>query len=84
MGKHSIAEAEARLAELIDRALGGEEIVITRDGTGGVQLRPVPLEAPAQPLTPEDVDWLEARRVGRMPPEDAATLIRRMRDEEDY
>jgi prevent-host-death family protein len=89
MGKHSIAEAERRLAELIDRALKGEEVVITRDGVAVAELRPV-LEAQAErsapgPLTQEDLDRLKRNRVGsRMPPEDAATLVRRMRDEEDH
>jgi prevent-host-death family protein len=32
MGTHSIAEAENQLSKLIDRALKGEGIVITRRG----------------------------------------------------
>jgi prevent-host-death family protein len=82
VARHSVAEAKNRLSELIDRALKGEEVVITRHGTEVAELRPL---APApQSLTPEDVDWLAARRVGRMPEEDAATLVRRLRDEEDH
>ncbi|HEX2257118.1 MAG TPA: type II toxin-antitoxin system prevent-host-death family antitoxin [Afifellaceae bacterium] len=85
MGKHSIAEAEGRLAELIDRALAGEEIVITRDGRQAVALRPVTPVAPARPLTQEDMDWLAARRAGRKPSKiDAGTLLSQMRDEEEH
>jgi antitoxin (DNA-binding transcriptional repressor) of toxin-antitoxin stability system len=32
MSTHSIAELQDRLPELIDRALVGERVVITRDG----------------------------------------------------
>jgi prevent-host-death family protein len=79
MSKHSVAEAKNRLSELIDRALKGEEVVITRHGTEVVELRP--MRPVPRPLTHEDIDRLAARRVGRMPD---ATLIRRMRDEEEH
>ncbi|MGH9162235.1 MAG: type II toxin-antitoxin system Phd/YefM family antitoxin [Vicinamibacteraceae bacterium] len=45
----SIADAKARLAELVQRAARGEEIVITRNGKP--QARLVPL-SPATPRTP--------------------------------
>jgi prevent-host-death family protein len=80
MSEHSVVEAKNRLSELIDRALKGEGVVITRHGRPVVELRPI--LAPAKPITREAIDWLAARRVGRrVPGEDAATLIRRMRDE---
>jgi prevent-host-death family protein len=80
MGKHSVVDAKNNLSELIDRALKGEDVVITRHGQPVVELKPVP--RPAKPITPEAIEWLKARRVGRrMPREDAATLVRRMRDE---
>jgi prevent-host-death family protein len=80
MGKHSVVEAKNKLSELIDRALKGEGVVITRHGQPVVELKPV--SRPAKPITPEALDWLKARRVGRrMPRDDAATLVRRMRDE---
>jgi len=54
--------------------------VITRHGRPVVELRPI--AAPAKPLTHEAIDWLTARRVGqRKPRQDAAALVRRMRDE---
>ncbi len=82
MGKHSVADAKNRLSELIDRALSGEDVVITRHGHPVVELRPV--VAAARPVTAADVDWLAARRVGRLSlDEDAGQFVSRMRDEED-
>jgi prevent-host-death family protein len=37
----SVAEAKTHLSELIDRALAGEEVVITRHGRPVVALKPV-------------------------------------------
>jgi prevent-host-death family protein len=80
MGKHSVAEAKNNLSDLIDRALNGEGVVITRHGHPVVELTPV---APAaKPITPEAVDWLRQRRVGRrVPRENSVTAVRRIRDE---
>jgi prevent-host-death family protein len=80
MGKHSVVEAKNNLSELIDRALKGEDVVITRHGQPVVELKPI---APSvKPVTAASADWIAARRVGRrMPREDAATLVRKMRDE---
>ena len=41
MSEHTISDAESRLSDLIDRALAGEGIVITREGRPAVELRPV-------------------------------------------
>jgi prevent-host-death family protein len=80
MGKHSVVEAKNQLSELIDRALNGEGVMITRHGRPVVELKPI--MPPVEPITPEAVDWLAQRRVGRrMPREDAAALVRKMRDE---
>jgi hypothetical protein len=41
-----------------------------------------PILPAAEPITPEAIDWLRDRRVGRrMPRKDAAALVRKMRDE---
>jgi len=45
----NIAEAKAKLSELIDRALAGEEIVIARAGKPLVQLTPVEQMTQRQP-----------------------------------
>jgi prevent-host-death family protein len=81
MGTHSVAEARNRLSELIDRALKGEGVVITRHGRPVVELKPVAKE-PA-PVSLESLDWLAERRA-RLPvmSEDAGTFVSKMRDEE--
>jgi prevent-host-death family protein len=81
MSIHSVAEAKNHLPELIDRALKGEAVVITRHGHPVVELKPVP--PPPRRITQADIDWLDAHRVGvKQPQEDAGTLVSRMRDED--
>ena len=60
MSTHSVAEAKNQLSKLIDRALEGEPIVITRRGEPVVELKPV-RPAP-RPITKADIEWLRARR----------------------
>jgi antitoxin (DNA-binding transcriptional repressor) of toxin-antitoxin stability system len=80
MSTHSIAEATSQLPRLIDRALEGESVVISRDGQPLVELRPVARRP--KPLTPADIEWLDAHRVGTVPASlDAATEVRNLRDE---
>lgn len=85
MSEHSLLEAEGKLSELVDRVLAGEDVVITRDGRPVAELRPVSerAEAPKRRMSAaESIAWLRAHRVGtKMPTDDAATLVRRMRDE---
>jgi antitoxin (DNA-binding transcriptional repressor) of toxin-antitoxin stability system len=82
MSSHSVAEAKNRLPELIDRALEGEDIVITRHGRPVVELKAIPGQA--KPVTSTDLDWLAARRVGRkLPDDDAGTFVSKMRDEDE-
>ncbi len=47
MSAYSVAEAKAGLPGLINRALAGEEVVITRHGKPTVELRPAKAAAPA-------------------------------------
>lgn len=80
MGEHSVAEAKNKLSELINRALDGEGVVITRHGRPVVELRPV--QRAAKPITPEAIEWLKKHRVGRRTPrEDSVTAVRKIRDE---
>jgi len=87
MSTHSVADAKNHLSELINRALKGEGVVITRRGQPVVELRAVraatePVQQSPRPMTAADFEWLRARRVGRLSPDkDAAELVREMRDE---
>lgn len=50
--RHNIADAKARLSELVQRALAGDEVVIARDHRPLVRLVPVaPSDAPRVPGT---------------------------------
>ena len=80
MARHSVAEAKNKLSELIDRALDGEGVVITRHGMPVVELRAI--LQPPRPISDADVDWLSAHRVGRASGDDAGALVSRMRDED--
>jgi prevent-host-death family protein len=82
MGTHSVAEAKNRLPELIDRALNGEGIVITRHGRPVVELRPIP--EPVRPVAAADLDWLKARRIKMSGKKrTAGEFVSAMRDEEN-
>ncbi len=82
MSEHTLAEAETSLSDLIDRALAGEGVVITRAGQPVVELKPVQPRT-VGPVTAADMDWLAAHRVGTKPAsEDAGALVSRMRDED--
>ena len=82
MSEHSVAEAKNKLPDLINRALKGEDVVITRHGRPVVELRAIP-----EPIRPqsmgEGLDWLARRRIKpRRITEDVGTLVSRMRDED--
>ena len=59
MAEYSVAEAKNSLPRLINQALDGEEVVITRRGKPVVELRP----AAPKPKPPVGTDeWLIERR----------------------
>lgn len=63
MSNYSVADAKSGLPRLIDKALEGEEVVITRHGRPVVELRPTaPSGERAQAAT---YAWLRARRAQR-------------------
>lgn len=82
MSTHSVAEAKNRLPELIDRAIAGEGVVITKHGRPVIELKAI--QAPPRPVTAADVDWLAERRKGRgrVSSVGAGDLVSRMRDED--
>ena len=69
----SIAEAKARLSELI---ASGEEIVVTKRGVPVATLQPLP--APRKKV---DLAWLREMTKDMSMGPDSMTVIRQMRDE---
>jgi len=62
MTAYSVAEAKNTLPKLIDRALQGEEVIITRHGKPVVELRPTP-GRPEPPVGSDE--WLFERTRSR-------------------
>ena len=83
MSHYSVVQAKNNLSELLARAEGGEEIVITRHGVPVAKLSAVAANATGpRPMTPADMAWLDANRLKLIPgAPDSATLVRQMRDE---
>lgn len=79
MSRHSVADAKNHLPKLIDRALAGEEITITRRGHPVVRL----IAATEVRGTILDAEWIKRNRVipESVSELSAADLIRKMRDE---
>ena len=79
MGKHTVAEAREKLPELIERARGGEDVLITRDGDVVAEIRAV---APApRTITQADIEWLDTVRVRPAGEVDTVAILRSLRDE---
>jgi prevent-host-death family protein len=82
MGQHSVAEASYSLAELIDRAMRGESIVITREGFPVAEIKPIGVAPPA--LSDKKLDWLESVAIQPLGlGETAEDAVRAIRDEWD-
>ena len=62
MTTYSVAEAKNHLPKLIDRALAGEEVIITRRGKPVIELRPA-AQRPKPPIGSDE--WLAERRKSR-------------------
>ena len=62
MTAYSVAQAKNTLPKLIDRALQGEEVIITRRGKPVAELRSVQ-QPPAPPRG--TLEWLRSRRDAR-------------------
>ena len=77
MGTFSVSVAKARLSELIESVLNGEEVVITRRGEPVVQLAPVRTAKPG-------IDFARLRALRAVMPmakTPADKLIRKIRNE---
>lgn len=85
MSSYSVAEAENGLPGLIDRALAGEEVLITRYGRVLVEIRPALPATGAPADKTASLAWLRERRRGR--PRigvDSAAVLRAMADENSW
>jgi prevent-host-death family protein len=74
----SLAQAKARLSELLDKAEAGEEVIITRHGRAVARV--VPASRPKRPLPLDDLASFRAAMQSLRRP--AAKLLRELRDEE--
>lgn len=80
MDSYSLADAKARLSELVNRAEAGETVEITRRGKTVARIVPA-----AKTLKP--IDWDALRQFTDEQPmhkEKAGEFIRRMRDDARY
>jgi prevent-host-death family protein len=81
MTDYTIAEAKNQLPKLIDRAIAGEEVVITRRGKPMVTL----VSKCSPPAIGIDIEWLKSVQVKPLDPNfDVMEIIRKMRDEDPY
>ena len=63
MTTYSVADAKNGLPRLIDRALEGEEVIISRHGKAVAELRPIARQDHKASTT--SYAWLKARRLKR-------------------
>jgi len=76
----SLADAKARLSELLVRVAEGETVQITKRGKPVAQLTPI-----RQPKKPIDIELLRSvSRGSKKQTESAGDFIRRMRDDSRY
>lgn len=80
MDKVSLADAKARLSELIDRVEAGGSIEITRRGKPVARLTAI--STPRKPVNLADLQALTAEIPPQ--PESAADFVRAMRDGDRY
>ena len=86
MGTYSVAEAKNRLSVLIDKAIEGEEVVITRHGKPVAEIRSK-TTPPVLPRRDRQAvqAWLKAQRESRKALDiDSVTLLDDMHNETDY
>jgi prevent-host-death family protein len=78
MSEYSVAEARNNLPKLLDRALAGETVTITRRGK---PIARIVAERPVQGMS-IDLEWLKSVQVKLADPTiDFTALVREMRDE---
>jgi prevent-host-death family protein len=65
MSTYSVADAKSSLPKLINRAMAGEEVIITRHGKPVAELRPA--SPPVAEAPTGSHDWFLARRIKLKP-----------------
>lgn len=81
LARYSLAQARDQLSRLVDEALAGEPVTITRHGKPVAIIAPAPSEP--RRITSKFLDKLSVNRQRRGGlGADAVTLIRQMRDED--
>jgi prevent-host-death family protein len=80
MATYSLAQAKDQLSRLVDEALNGGPVTITRHGKPVVHLTPAQPKG-GRPMTREMLDWLAEGRA-KLPPIEGswADIVREMRD----
>jgi prevent-host-death family protein len=77
MTRYSVAEAKNHLPRLLNEALAGEEVTITRRGKAIARL-----VAEQRPAVGIDLAWLDSVRVDPKDPDlDLTVIVRQMRDD---
>ena len=61
MGAYSVAQAKQDLERLVEEALTGEVVTITRDGQPVVTLKPTPPGEAKLPVYAEYIEWMRKR-----------------------
>ncbi len=80
MASYTIAEAKNQLPKLVDKAIAGETVTITRRGKPVARI----LSDTFAPMS-IDLDWLDSVRVEPSGPgADRRSLVEQMRDEDRY
>ena len=84
MATYSVAEAKNHLPKLLNRALAGEDVTITRRGK--VVARIVAQAEPSadRPKSAADIEWLRRHIVTPKVKVDGPSLVRQMRDDSRY
>jgi prevent-host-death family protein len=83
MAQYSVAEAKARFSELIDKAVSGQAVVITRHGSPVVEIRLVGTKQRAAPSAGADLDAMAARRERRKLKASPVAFLLSLRDSDD-
>lgn len=85
MSSYSVAEAKNGLPGLIDRALEGEEVLITRHGRVVVEIRPALPKGTPLGDRRAGLDWLRAQREARPAIDvDSSDVLRALADEQRW